>query len=132
MRANLIAMAATLLAAAEASAAPLAASALPARVAGAEFRGYFQNGAFFENQIWRLAPDGTVRATYHRVRGSSQQNNYSEAGQDAGRWTIEGDRLCVQFTALFAGQKRCYIVDARQGIHVRLTGPESIEGTLSH
>lgn len=132
MNFNLFAIAGALLAAAEAAAAPLAGSALPARVAGAEFRGYFQNGSFFENQIWRLAPDGAVQAIYDRRRGSSQQSHYSEAGQDAGRWTIEGDRLCVQFTALFAGQKRCYSVDARQGSHVRLQGPESIEGTLSH
>ncbi len=132
MKTHFIAAVSLLFSASGAGAAPLAANALTARVAGAEFRGYFSNGGFFENHIWRLAPDGAARAVYDRRRGAGQHGMYFEAGQDTGRWSVEGDRLCVQFAVLFLGQKRCYSVMALQGSQVRLSGPESIEGTLSH
>ncbi len=118
--------------------APLSAGAvsltpadIQSRIAGAEFRGYFSNGAFFENHIWRFAPDGTVRAVYDRTRAASQQSTVREAGADMGRWSVEGNQLCVHFQLLLDRQKRCYIVDAREGIHVRLVGPHTIEGTLT-
>jgi hypothetical protein len=115
-----------------AAAAPLGPAELRARTSGAEFRGYFLNGGFFENHIWRMAPDGSIRATYTRSRGGSQQTGYSESGEDAGRWTIAGNSLCVQFTVLLGAQRHCYVVDAGSGSQVRLQGPQFLEGTLSH
>jgi hypothetical protein len=114
-----------------ASAASLMAADLQSRVVGAELRGYFSNGAFFENHIWRFAPDGTVRAVYDRTRAAAQQSTVRESGSDTGRWSVEGNQLCVQFQFVLDRQKRCYTVDARDGIHVRLVGPHTIEGTLT-
>ncbi len=114
-----------------AMAAPLGAGEVRARVAGAELRGYFRDGIYLEDHIWRFAPDGGARATYTRSRGSSNMNGITESGSDAGTWAVEGDRLCVQFRIVLRGQKQCYTIDAGNGDQVRLVGPVSITGTLS-
>src|SRR5688500_4873493 len=92
-----------------AAAAPLGPAELRARASGAEFRGYFLNNGFLENHIWRMASDGSIRATYTRSRGASQQTGYTESGEDAGRWLIAGDALCVQFTILLGAQRQCFV-----------------------
>jgi hypothetical protein len=114
-----------------AGAAPLVAADIQSRIAGGEFRGYFANGAYFENHIWRFAPDGSVRAVYDRVRSAAQQSTVRESGSDTGRWTVEGNQLCVQFQIILDRRKSCYAVDAREGSQVRLIGAQAIEGTIT-
>ncbi|MGH7003908.1 MAG: hypothetical protein ACREIP_08175 [Alphaproteobacteria bacterium] len=113
-------------------ASPLAAGELQARTGGGEFRGYGSTRRSpLEDVIWRFRTDGTVMSVsqIRRKYGfSSQFEEYS----DAGRWRIEGDRLCVEFDGSHRDFSGCYAVDGSAGDQVRLAGPVHLQGTLGH
>lgn len=71
------------------------------------------------DHIWRLGADGAVRGIY-----SSPQIFYAgvffENGSDAGRWTAEGNRLCVTWNTWTRGQPTCYAVTYTGGNGISL------------
>ncbi len=111
------------------AAAPMAPAQLAQLVPGAEFRGYFSRGPNFENHIWRFAPDGSVRAVYTLERNNSV-GTYREEGSDTGRWSLRGDRICIEWSRNIL-PPACYAVDAGAPPQVRLIGPPVLDGTLS-
>lgn len=113
-----------------ANAQPLSGSILQGRTAGAEFRGHVRTGRGGEDHIWRFRPDGTA-AGIATVRRSVGYGTYQYEIGDAGRWRIDGDRLCVDWPGLNRAFSGCYAVTAQGGDHVRLAGPAPWEGTLS-
>lgn len=113
-----------------AHAAPLPGAEIGARLPGSELRGEFVNGGRFESHVWRFAPDGSVYAAYFRY----PHGNIRSVGEDRreiGRWGVEGNLLCVQFPALFAGFRNCFAIDASPSIYVRVIGSPTFVGTLT-
>lgn len=108
-----------------ATAAPLAGPGLMERVVGAEFRGYYRSQRGEEDVLWRFAPDGTVTGIFLVMRHAGPSLIRFEVS-DSGRWTVQGDQLCIQWRLQMYGQQNCFNVDAREGTHVRLNGGISL------
>lgn len=119
----------TLLPAAAADAQPLSGQALQGRASGSEFRGSAQTQRGAENHIWRFRPDGTATGV-GIVQRSVGYGTYQYEIGDAGRWRIESDRLCVEWSGVNSILSGCYTFIAQAGNHVRLAGPIPWEGTL--
>jgi hypothetical protein len=98
----------------------------PARMT--EFRGYSSIGWGLEDDIWRLAHDGRATLVFQRLRGSGRGSERIEGG-DAGTWSMRGDELCVNWNSR-RDISGCYRIIKKFGIHVRLIGPVTFEGTL--
>lgn len=131
MKALRIFIVAALLIPAAASAAMLGGAALSDRVAGGTLRTSLWAGAWPEHHIWRFGPDGTVRGIYH-ARNVLVPGTYYMEEHDVGEWTVEGDRLCIQWRHWLNGERNCFSVETAAGGWVRLTGArKTLEGTLS-
>lgn len=95
-----------------------------------EFRGYALIQAGLEDDIWRLAADGSARLVYLRRGGHAECNAGGGCqGSDAGTWSRANGQICVnwQTRTEISG---CYAIVPQAGIHVRLVGPVAFEGTL--
>lgn len=113
-----------------AQALPLAGPQLLQSIRNGEFRGYTRTNRGFENQIWHFLPDGRIRAVAESRKMVWPGHDYRQEWQDIGAWRVEGDRVCVAFQGPNQNLNGCYLVDARQGKHIRLVGPYVWEGTL--
>ncbi len=115
--------------------APPAGDALRTMTAGGEFRGFTRTLRGFEDHIWRFSPDGRVSASY-TVRADKGMSNFHFDGGASGSWSIEGDRMCVRWSARYHPASGCYAivvlanVSVIQGHYVRLIGPGAFEGTV--
>jgi len=130
LRVSLLAGAAASFAAcAPAAAESLAGAEIRARAAGGEFRGDTFTFRGFESHVWRFAADGSAASAAVARRSPGNYSSTAEFG-DAGRWRVEGDRLCVDWAGPNRQFSGCYAVEGQPGIHVRLVGPTRWEGTL--
>ncbi|MGH7006633.1 MAG: hypothetical protein ACREIP_22020, partial [Alphaproteobacteria bacterium] len=84
----------------------------------------------FESHIWRFAPDGTAAAVAVSKRAPGNFASSTEFG-DIGRWRVEGNQLCVDWSGPNRQFNGCYGIEGQQGDHVRLVGPTRWEGTLA-
>jgi len=95
-----------------------------------EFRGYAFVKAGLEDDIWRLASDGHATMVYLR-RGGRRECDESGGcqGSDSGIWSRDMRQICVRWQTR-SELSGCYTIIPKSGIHVRLVGPVTFEGTL--
>jgi hypothetical protein len=94
-----------------------------------EFRGYGFIAWGLQDDIWRLAADGRATMIYVLRRGFSERNGSSIEGADEGTWSTHGGRICVAWRVR-RDISGCNAIHRRGGIHVRLVGPVTYEGTV--
>ena len=95
-----------------------------------EFRGYAFIQAGLEDEIWRLASNGHATMVYGRRGGHAECDAGGGCyGSDAGTWSEASGRLCVSWETR-PEVTGCYTILPEAGIHVRLVGPLTFEGTL--
>jgi hypothetical protein len=102
---------------------------LEARLSNSEFRGYGFIGWGLEDDIWRLGADGRAKMVYVQRRGLSDRSASGVEGGDEGTWSMRGDQICVDWRVR-RDISGCYAIQRKSGIHVRLVGPVTYEGTL--
>lgn len=115
---------------------PLIGPELRAMVAGGTFRGFAKTMRGFENHIWRFAPDGTVTTVFDIRRQVGRRGDHHIEGSAAGTWSIQGDRLCVQWQPMLYLESDCYglaideNVSVTEGHYIHLLGRDNWQGTL--
>ncbi len=112
------------------SAAELNDAALRRSVPDGEFRGsLISRRGSYENHVWRFMPDGTIQTVLMRFRVYKANSGTEHA--DLGRWWIEKNQLCIHWNELMLAKVSCYNVRKHVGTGVHLSGPDSIDGTLT-
>jgi len=102
---------------------------LEARLSVSEFRGYGFIAWGLQDDIWRLGADGRAKMVYVLRRGLSDRSASGVEGGDEGTWSLRGDQICVDWRVR-RDISGCYTIIRKGGIHVRLVGPVTYEGTL--
>lgn len=62
-------------------------------------------------EIWKFNPDGTVSGTFSQTDAGTIA--YTHEGNDRGRWSIEGNALCVTWSKWDDARKQCYLLDPK-------------------
>ncbi len=119
--AALLTLAAALAPAGPAVALPLDGAALQGRASGSEIRVNFLGPRGMEDHVWRLTPDGSVAASYIRAPIANDRGA-PEYGGGVGRWSVNGNHLCVHMQGIFSSRGACFAVDAGPGNRVTLIG----------
>ena len=99
------------------------------RPAITEFRGYGFIGWGLEDDIWRLAADGRATMIYVQRRGLGDRSGSGVEGGDEGTWSMRDGQICVEWRVR-RDISGCYTIIRKAGIHVRLVGPVTYEGTI--
>jgi hypothetical protein len=94
-----------------------------------EFRGYGFIAWGLQDDIWRLKPGGGATMIYVLRRGYGGPCTSSIEGADEGTWSMRGGQICVEWRVR-RDISGCYAIHRRSGIHVRLVGPVTYEGTI--
>jgi hypothetical protein len=94
-----------------------------------EFRGYGFIAWGLQDDIWRLKSDGSATMVYVLRRGISDRGSSGVEGGDAGTWSMRDGQICVEWRVR-RDISGCYTIQRKGGIHVRLVGPVTYEGTL--
>lgn len=131
---QILAAAATMIAAGPAIAQPLSGPALQSRVPGSEIRVNYDGPRGMEDHVWRLQSDGSVSAVYMRSPIANDRGGAPELGGGTGRWTIQGNQLCIDVSGIMTGRQACFAIDAGAGNQVTLVGGNSLHvlrGTMT-
>jgi len=79
--------------------------------AGAEVFRTARDGANLVENRWTLYPDGTYRGVESLSRNAGRAGVYTETHPSHGRWSAQGDRLCLEGSGLLEGPSACMRVD---------------------
>lgn len=97
------------------SAAVAAVLAYPAHAApprsaleGSEVHRSARVGQFTRSEVIRLAPDGTFTGVYHSRRPTMQGGYDRRQGTMRGRWSLQGDALCLTGSGLADAGQNCF------------------------
>jgi len=90
------------------SAGAQAAAPSRAMLAGSELRRDYVNGSWHRYEVLHLKADGTFSGNYENATPVTQGNFYRLTGAVGGRWTLEGDVLCLTGTGLEYPGRNCY------------------------
>lgn len=134
LRLRILAAAAVTIAAGPAIAQPLSGPALQSRVPGSEIRVSYAGPRGMEDHVWRLQADGSVSAVYMRAPIANDRGGSPELGGGTGRWTIQGNQLCIDVSGIMTGGHACFAIDAGAGNQVTLVGGNSLHvlrGTMT-
>ncbi len=94
-----------------------------------EFRGYGSIAWGLQDDIWRLGADGRATMIYVLRRGYGGFGTSTVEGGDEGIWSMHDGQVCVEWRVR-RDISGCYAIHRRGGIHVRLVGPVTYEGTI--
>ena len=121
-----LATAAALASTSPAAALPLDQGALQARLPGAEIRVNYAGPRGMEDHVWRLQADGSVTAVYMRAPIASDRGGAPEVVSGTGRWSVQGNQLCVDVQGIMSGRQACFVVDTGAGNRVTLVAGNSL------
>ena len=96
---------------------PANAQDIAAVLAGNEVRrSPITGGGSIRYDVWRFSADGTYSGAYQIDHLKLSVFGYSEEGRTAGRWQVEGNRLCMDETAMvvYAGRTCMDLQQSRQ------------------
>ena len=133
-RSSILALAASLAVAAPAAALPLDSGALQSRLPGSEIRVTYAGPRGMEDHVWRLQADGSVNAVYMRAPIANDRGGAPELGGGAGRWSVQGNQLCLDVPGILTGRQACFAIDSGAGNQVTLVGGNSLHilrGTMT-
>ncbi|MDJ0948118.1 MAG: serine/threonine-protein kinase [Alphaproteobacteria bacterium] len=101
-------------------------AALRALFAGATVYATTRSSHPVRRDVWRFASDGSVAGTYSEAAESWVMPETE--GTDRGRWWVEGERLCLQWSDWDDGQRHCYRVSGTGPNYVASEGGGLLEG----
>lgn len=134
LRLQILAAAAVMIATGPSIAQPLDGAALQGRAPGSEIRVNYAGPRGMEDHVWRLQSDGSVSAVYMRAPIANDRGGSPELGGGTGRWSIQGNQLCIDVSGIMTGRLACFAIDAGSGNRVTLVGGNSLHvlrGTMT-
>ncbi len=87
------------------------AAALEELVTEADVYRTTRDGANLVQNRWTLNSDGTYRGVQTLSRNAGRAGVYTETHPSHGRWSAQGDRLCLEGSGLLEGPSACMRVD---------------------
>lgn len=117
-----------------AAALPLDGASLQSRVPGAVIRVNYSGPFAMEDHVWRLRADGTIEAVVMRAPNANDHGGPHELGSGTGRWSVQGNELCVDVSAILTGRRACFSVETGPNNQVTLVGGNSLHvfrGTMT-
>lgn len=88
-----------------------------------------RDGVHFVEDRWTLFPDGTYRGVHRLTRNASHVGLYIETHAVEGRWSAQGDRLCLEGAGLQEGASTCMRVNRQGGSTSRYQYSANSEGS---
>lgn len=88
-----------------------------------------RDGVNLVEDRWTLFPDGTYRGVHRLTRNASRAGLYVQSHVVEGRWSAQGNRLCLEGGGLQEGSSTCMRVDRREGSTSRHQYSASSEGS---
>ena len=83
---------------------------------GAEVFRDFPSQTGTRNERWKFSRNGTVSGRYQQTHMANEQSEVIvDQGRDVGRWSVNGNTLCVQWQKWADGRRRCYTIVEKDG-----------------